>query len=140
MEPVSKSALVVWLGSIAAATIALLSPIHGLMAGVGFLIFADLLTGVMSAYKRKEPITSKALSRTVYKALAYQIAVVSGFVMQYFLSDALPVAKLVAMTIGLTELKSLAENVKTMTGTDLRAVVDKVTSIGRDGGGNTPGP
>ena len=132
MEPVSKGALLVWLTSLATAVVAVTSPVHVLLAAVGFLIFADMVTGIMAAVKRGEALTSRALSRSVYKAAAYQIAVLSGFAMEHLLvGDVLPIAKLVAAAIGLVEFKSLAENVRVVTGTNLKGVIDRLTEIGR---------
>ncbi len=121
-----------WGVALVVSTIAVLAPIQPLMIAVGFLIFADLVTGIMAARKRGEAITSRAMSRTVWKACCYQLLVVSGFAMEHLVSDALPVAKLCAGLIGLVEFKSLAENVRTVTGVDLRSVVTRVTGSGRE--------
>jgi hypothetical protein len=115
-----------WLLSLALAAVALLAPIHTLMGAVGFLIAADFLTGILAARKRGEPITSRAMGRTIYKALGYQLAVISGFALEALIPGGLPVAKLCAAAIGLVEFRSLAENVKTLTGVDLSSVVRKV--------------
>jgi len=123
-----------WATSAALAVIALLSPIHALLGAVGFLIFADMATGIAASIKKGERITSKAMGRTIYKALAYQLAVISGFAMEHLLlGDSIPVAKLVAAAIGLVEFKSLLENVQTLTGTSLRTVIERVTDAGRKG-------
>lgn len=121
-----------WMMPIILSAIALLAPVHALMGAVGFLIAADFVTGLMAARKREEVITSRAMGRTVWKALVYQLAVVSGFALEHLLAEELPVAKLVAGMIGLVEFKSLTENVKTVTGLDLREVADKVTGKGRE--------
>jgi hypothetical protein len=120
-----------WVLPFFASIIALLAPIHALMAGVGFLIFADMVTGIVAARKREEPITSRALSRTVWKAVVYQVAVVSGFALEHLVSGVLPIAKLVAGMIGCVEFLSMSENVKTVTGLDLRSIAEKITKTGR---------
>lgn len=114
-----------WLVPLLLSALALLAPIHTLMAAVGVLIAADFITGIMAARRRGEPITSRAMGRTVYKCLGYQLAVISGFALEALIPGGLPIAKLCAAAIGLSEFKSLGENVRTLTGVDLWAVVRK---------------
>jgi len=120
-----------WLLPILVSALAFLAPIHVLMGSVGFLIFADLMTGMLAAKKRGEALTSRAMSRTIYKVLGYQLAVISGFVLEGLVPGGLPIAKLCAGAIGLVETKSLLENVRTLTGVDLSSVLAKVQK--RDG-------
>jgi hypothetical protein len=122
----SSASALAWAKAGLVAILALLAPIHTLMAAVGFLILADFLTGIAAAHKRGEPITSKAMARTIYKCLAYQLAVISGFAMESLVPGGLPIAKLCAGAIGLVEFASLTENVKTLTGVDLGAVLRRI--------------
>ena len=110
--------------------LAMLAPIYPLMGAVGVLIAADLVTGILAARKRGEAITSRAMSRTITKALVYQLAVISAFALEGLVG--LPVAKLIAAVIGLVEFKSLAENVKAITGVDLKQVIAKISSQKRE--------
>lgn len=99
---------------------ALLTPIHPLMASAGAMIFIDTLTGMLAARKRGERITSAALRRTISKMVVYQLAILSGFILErYMLADALPVAKLAAGWVGVTEFKSIIENLSTIQGTPI---------------------
>lgn len=101
-------------------TLVVLAPIKAVMATVGFLIFLDLFSGVWAALKRREKISSAALRRTVSKMIIYQIAVISGFLIEvYLLQGALPVIKVVAGFIGLVEFKSILENGNTILGTNV---------------------
>ncbi len=109
-----------WIFNLALAALAVLAPIQTVLITVGCLVFADFLTGIWAALKEGQPITSAALRRTVSKAIVYQIAVISGFILEKFLmADAIPVAKLIAGTIGLVEVKSVLENTKRITGQDI---------------------
>lgn len=100
--------------------ITLLSPIHGVMATVGFLIVADLVTGMIAAKKRGEKINSAAMRRTVSKMVVYQIAVISGFLLEtQLLHELLPVTKVVAGVIGMVEFKSILENGNTILGVNI---------------------
>jgi len=124
-------AMLKWGFALALSAFALLAPVHGLLGAVAFLIAADLVTGLLAAHKRGDKLTSKALSRTIYKTVSYQLAVISGFALEGLVPGALPVAKLCAAAIGLVEAKSILENVHSLTGTNLRGVLSKLTDAGR---------
>lgn len=119
-----------WLAKIAVAAIAALSPIHAVMLSVGFLILADLVTGIVAARKRGEKVRSAAMRRTISKILVYQLAVISGYLLEHYLmSDIMPVAKLVAGVIGMVEFKSILENSNTIVGTDIfKSILQKLGS------------
>ncbi len=109
-----------WLKGLALAAIAALAPIHAVMISVGVLICLDTIMGILAARKRKEPITSAELRRTVSKMIIYQIAIISGFLVQhYMLGDILPIVKLAAGAIGLVEIKSILENADEINGSPL---------------------
>ena len=101
--------------------LAVFSPIKPLMAAVAFLIIADTITGVIAAYKRGEEIRSSGFSRVIVKLFVYQIVIVTGFLMEkYIVPDlGMPIVKILAGVIGITEFKSLIENVESITGVDL---------------------
>jgi hypothetical protein len=115
---------------IAASLVALLAPAKALLISVGFLVIADLVTGVWAALKTGEKISSAALRRTVSKAFIYQLAVISGFLVEHFmLADFFPVSKVVASVIGLVELTSILENSNRILGQDLfKVVIEKLGS------------
>lgn len=106
---------------VAAITIiAILAPIQALLASVGFLIICDAITGVWASLKRKEKITSAGLRRTVSKMLLFQLAVITGFIVeQYVISNTIPIAKIVATAITFSELTSILENTAQITGKDI---------------------
>lgn len=108
----------------------ILAPIKAVMLTVGFLIFVDLFSGIWAAYKRQETITSAALRRTISKMVIYQIAVISGFLIeQYLFQGTLPVSKIVAGFIGIVEFKSILENSNTILGTDVfKLLIQKLGS------------
>lgn len=110
--------------------LAILAPIKAVMITVGVLIFVDLISGTWAAKKRNEPITSAAFRRTLSKMLIYQVAVISGFLVEhYILQGDIPVSKIIAGFIGLVELKSVLENGNTILGTDVfKALIAKLGS------------
>jgi len=96
---------------IAASIIAVFAPAKALLISVGFLILADLITGIWAAYKKGEKIQSSVRRRSISKALIYNIAVLSGFLVEVYMLEAIiPVSKIVASVIGLVELTSILEN------------------------------
>jgi hypothetical protein len=91
---------------------------------------ADLVTGIWAALKRGEKVSSAAMRRTVSKIFIYQLAVVSGFMLEtYILEGILPVAKIVAGVIGMVEFKSILENSNHIVGGDIfKLVIQKLGS------------
>ena len=109
---------------------AVLAPIHSVLVATGVLIFADLVVGIWAAKKKKRKITSAGIRRTVVKVLVYQIAIITGFVLEaWLLSDLIPVSKIVAGTVGLVEVKSIFENLNIINGKPvLKGIVDRLKS------------
>lgn len=96
---------------LAIAVAAVFAPIKATIITVFCLCIADAILGVMAAKKRKEPITSAALRRTVSKIFIFEAVVMLGFLSEKFLLiDAFPICKLAASAIAVVELKSLLEN------------------------------
>ena len=109
---------------------ATLAPIKPLLLACGVLIVADAITGIMAAKKRKEPINSADMRRSLSKMVVYQVAIISGFVLEVYMLDNLaPVSKIVGGVIGMVEFKSILENVSVIAGQDvLQLVIEKLGS------------
>lgn len=109
---------------------AILAPIKPLLLACGALIVADMITGIFAAHKRKEAINSADMRRSLTKMVVYQIAIISGFVLEkYMLDGLLPVSKVVSGVIGMVEFKSILENASVIAGQDiLKLVMDKMGS------------
>ena len=124
-----------WLISVALAAVALFAPAKELFIATGILIIADLITGLMAAHKQGRPITSAGLRRTVSKFLIYNISVGCAFLVQkYMMGDLVPVSNIVSSAIGLTELKSILENVDRIRGGSLvKEILSKLGSINDSG-------
>ena len=113
-----------WLVKGLIVTLTILSPIKPMLIACGVLILADTITGMFAARKRKEPIQSAEMRRSITKLVVYQIAIISAFVLEkYMLGDLVPVSKIVAGVIGMVEFKSILENVSTIAGQDILALV-----------------
>jgi len=118
------------LAKICVLILVIIAPIQAVMLTVGVLVLIDVVTGVWAAFKRSELIKSAALRRTVSKMIIYQIAIISGFlIQQYVLQNEVPITKVVAGFISLVELKSILENSNTILGHDIfKTLIKKLGS------------
>jgi hypothetical protein len=92
------------------------APAYPIMIGIGFLVTMDFVTGILAAKKRGEIITSKKMRPTIMKGFGYMASILIAFVMQnIFLTD-MEVMKIVSGLIAMIELKSLDENLTSITG------------------------
>ena len=103
----------------------ILLPIRSIMIAISVLVIADLITGVWASKKEGQNITSNGLKRTISKTIAYQTAVIVAFIIETYLVPEMPVIKVVAGLIGLTEGKSFFENIHRITGIDFWSVALK---------------
>lgn len=110
---------------------AILAPIQAVIISVGTLVALDMITGIWAAYKLKQPIKSSGLRRTVSKFLIYQIAIITGFIVeQYLIGGAMPITKMLGGLIGVVELKSILENANIINGTDLfKMIIERLGSV-----------
>jgi hypothetical protein len=112
-----------WAIKAALVSIAILSPVRPVMIAVMFLIVLDFVTGVWASIKKKVPITSFGMRRTIVKAFAYQGAIVFGFVMETFLLPDIPSVKIIGGLIAITECKSFFENINVISGVDFGSLI-----------------
>ena len=112
------------------ASLAVFLPIKELMLTIGFLVAADMVVGIWKALKLKQRIRSRRMSDTITKLLLYQIAIMSGFLIESFIiAELIPITKLVATVIAVIEFKSIIESIESVTGKDLWSKLK--TIIGR---------
>ena len=84
------------------------------------MICFEFITGIFKAAKLKQELTSRQMSHTIIKLVLYNIAIITAYILQsLFDVDFIPIARIVAVSIGLTELKSVLENINAVTGIDL---------------------
>lgn len=123
MQPVLS-----FVGKFFGMILAILAPVKGTMIAAGVLIIIDMLTGIWRAKKSGEPITSNGFRRTLSKMAAYQLAIVTGFIMEKYLGlDFIPIVKVIGGLIALTEGKSALENISAITGVDFwKALLEKL--------------
>lgn len=112
------------------AAISIFLPIKELMLTIGFLVGADMVVGIWKSLKVGQPIRSRRMSDTITKMLLYQLAIVSGFLIEkYIITDILPIAKLIGSVIAIIEFKSIVESIEAVTGKNLWSKIKEV--IGR---------
>lgn len=112
------------------AILAVFAPAQPVLITVGFLILSDSITGIWAAKVRGEPITSAKLRNSISKSIIYMIAVLSAFAIETtILSGIIPIMKIVAGMIAMTELISILENGNTIVGGNIfRALIAKLGS------------
>jgi hypothetical protein len=70
------------------------------------------------------------MSDSVTKMMLYQLAIVSGFLIEtYIIEQLIPITKLIATVIAIIEFKSIVESIEAVTGKDLWGKIK--TLIGR---------
>lgn len=111
--------------------LAILSPIKPLMLVIGFLIMVDFVFALYKAWKLKEKITSRKMGQTIPKIILYNLAIMSVyFLNKYIFDTGLPLEKIMAGLIGLTEVKSIDESFKQLFGYSFYVKLKKAISRG----------
>jgi len=98
-------------------------PIKGFLLFTVFVVFADTVTGILAARKRGEEITSKGLYRTSQKCLVYLCGIMIFEGARLTFNLPFNITYMVAFTIATTELFSIAENIKSITGVNIGVLV-----------------
>jgi len=98
--------------------IVFISPVRAVMTAIMFLAVTDLITALWVVIKKQEKVTSVGLRKTINKILAYEIAVVLSYTVETVFQLGVPVVRLIAGLIAVTELKSNLENLYYITGLD----------------------
>ena len=100
-------------------------PIKHFLIFTIFVVFADTVTGIIAAKKRNEPITSKGLYRTSQKVVVYLVGIMifHGASVTFGLPSQIVYS--VSFLISFTELYSISENIKSITGVNIGTLVLK---------------
>lgn len=100
-------------------------PIKHFLIFTIFVVFADTVTGILAAKKRKEPITSKGLYRTSQKILTYFCGIMIFHGASITFGLPFQIVYSVSFLISFTELYSISENIKSITGVNLATTILK---------------
>jgi phage-related holin len=95
---------------------------HFLLFTIGVVI-ADTVTGINAAKKEGKTITSKGLYRTTEKIVVYFTSILIFHGAELTFGIPIPIVYLVSSVIAGTELFSVAENVKRITGVNLGTII-----------------
>jgi hypothetical protein len=90
------------------------------------VVLADTITGIKAAKKEGQRITSKGLYRTTEKIVVYFVSIMIFEGAKNTFSIPMPITYMVASMIAGTELFSIAENVKRITGVNLGTVIIRI--------------
>ena len=103
---------------------AVITPIHIFLYIVIGLVFLDLVTGVWKAVRLGQ-FSSHKMRDTPIKLVPYLLVILAGFGLDNIVGDTqgLYFARAFALLIGGTEVTSLAENMRDITGLDFAAIV-----------------
>jgi len=98
-------------------------PIKHFLIFTIFVVFADTVTGILAAKKKGEAITSKGLYRTSQKVVTYfcGIMIFHGASITFGLPSQITYS--VSFIIAATELFSISENIKSITGTNIGTII-----------------
>jgi uncharacterized membrane protein len=102
-----------------------LLPIKHFLIFTIFVVFSDTVTGIIAAKKRNEAITSKGLYRTSQKVVVYFVGIMifHGASVTFGLPSQIVYS--VSFLISFTELYSISENIKSITGVNIGTLVLK---------------
>lgn len=129
------------LEALGASMLALFAPIHTMLLSTAGLVMADLIAGLLVARKRGEVITSRGLKRTVAKMTVYQVAIVLAYITETHLTQhSIPVLNVVTSIIGITEFKSVIENLHVLSGGDVFSSIVRGISKPTAEGSDDPPP
>ena len=118
-----------WLEAGIISIAAIFAPIQHLLLTTGVMIFIDLVTGLISAKKQQQPITSSGLRRTLTKMFVYEMALCLAYLAEHYMSDILPFVKMASGMITVVELTSIYENLNIISGQNLlKVLIDKLGS------------
>lgn len=120
------------------ALTAVLAPVKGAAFTALALCLLDLFTGLLAAYRQKEPLTSNGFGKTIVKILVYEAAILLTFLVDTYLAGFFPLSNVVSGWIGLTELKSILENLNILAGGNLLKSI--IQGIQSQSSNNTPPP
>jgi len=118
-----------------------LLPIYDIILLVGFAVFLDTITGVWSAIKTKQKITSRALSSIISKTLLYEATLILFYLMDVTIlndivksifSVELLTTKVLALTLLSVEIISINENYKKVMNVDLWSALKNLFSRARE--------
>lgn len=113
-----------YLLAIALAFWVTLEPIHTILYVVFALVLGDLITGIWKSVRLKQPFTSNRLRDTPVKLVPYLIVILAGFGLDHVVGlEGLFFTRAFSVLIAGTEVISITENMRDITGLDFAAII-----------------
>ena len=106
-------------GGVCGLALGFFMPIWPFIVTAIALVFADAITGVMAAKKRGDKITSRGFYRTSQKIVVYMVSILACEGVRLVFVPGIPVTYTAAAAICVTELKSILENTRSVSGVNI---------------------
>lgn len=133
--------LKVWLLATIAVLAGFFAPIHVLLTCVAVIVMMDFVLGIGASIKRKIPVTSNRMRKTISKFIAYLGGLLLLYVINHgIIGDEIPLTGGMATIIGLAEASSCMENLSIITGQEnlFGSILAKINKLsGSDGSHKT---
>ena len=100
-------------------------PIRPLLFLCGGLIILDTITGIRAARRRGEKPDSRKASRIIDKTVVYVSAILGCHAVEVVLKIPITMAYFATGAIAFTELFSILENTRKVTGTNIGAIIKR---------------
>ena len=99
--------------------LAILVPIYDVTGALIILILIDLITGIIASVKNQVKFQWEKIENTFTKVIIYSLILLAGWVVESKIMPAIPLMRLVAGFLALTELRSILGNFKNIFGLDM---------------------
>ena len=99
--------------------LAIIVPIYDLTGALIVLIVIDLITGIGASLKNQVKFKWEKIVNTFTKVIIYSLMLLAGWVVESKIMPAIPLMRLVAGFLALTELRSILGNFKNIFGLDM---------------------
>ena len=111
------------LGGVIGAVLSFIAPIQPFLWLMVGLVMADTITGIIAASRRGENVDNKGIYRLSMKIATYFASIVSCYGVEVVLKIPGHLTYIAVGAIALTELLSILENTKIVTGANIAAIV-----------------
>ena len=99
--------------------LSILVPIYDVTGALIILILIDLITGIIASVKNQVKFQWEKIINTFTKVIIYSLILLAGWVVESEIMPAIPLMRLVAGFLALTELRSILGNFKNIYGLDM---------------------
>jgi phage-related holin len=109
------------------ATMWLLAPIQAALITTIAMVFIDFVTGILVSRKNGIKLTSNGFKRTAVKLMVYLALITLSAIVERFMAPAMPLSHIASGFVGMTELKSVLENLQLLTGVGVSDIIARLS-------------